>query len=151
MKIAVTKSSNNTFEISFGEQTISVGLDDLKSLLMEVTRVLVPGGSLGKESAGQASDLVSRMKSADDVGIQKFIPSVDEDDILILLKYGEDDEALLKKFYSNMSERSRKMHAEDMAYKFQNGIPAGQLEAAVSRLLKTAQEMEEDGSLTFAS
>ena len=96
MKIAVTKSSNNTFEISFGEQTISVGLDDLKSLLMEVTRVLVPGGSLGKESAGQASDLVSRMKSADDVGIQKFIPSVDEDDILILLKYGEDDEALLK-------------------------------------------------------
>ena len=43
------------------------------------------------------------------------------------------------------------MHAEDMAYKFKNGIPAGQLEAAISRLLKTAQEMEEDGSLTFAS
>ena len=151
MKIAVTKSSDNTFEIAFGDQTISVGLDDLKSLLMEVTRVLAPSGSPNKGSEAQASDLVSRMKSADDVGIQKFIPSVDEDDILILLKYGEDDEALLKKFYSNMSERSRKMHAEDMAYKFQNGIPAGQLEAAVSRLLKTAQQMEQDGSLTFSS
>ncbi|MBT4701320.1 MAG: hypothetical protein HOB79_09615 [Rhodospirillaceae bacterium] len=150
MKIAVTKSSDNAFEITFGEQKISVGLDDLKSLLMEVTRVLTPGGGLSKRSDTQASDLVSRMKTADDVGIQNFIPSVDEDDILILLKYGEDDEALLKKFYSNMSERSRKMHAEDMAYKFQNGIPSGQLEAAISRLLKTAQQMEEDGSLTFA-
>jgi hypothetical protein len=150
MKIAVTKSSDNSFEIAFGEQKVSVSLDDLKSLLMEVTRVLVPSGGPNKGGEAQAKDLVSRMKSADNVGIQKFIPSVDEDDILILLKYGEDDEALLKKFYSNTSERSRKMHAEDMAYKFQNGIPAGQLEAAVSRLLKTAQQMEQDGSLTFA-
>jgi len=151
MKISFTKSSENTFDIAFGDQTISLGTDDLKSLLMEVTRVLMPGGNQNKGSDSQASDLISRIKSADDVSIQKFILTINEDDILILLKYAEDDAAFLKKFNSNMSERSRKMHAEDMAYKFQNGIPAGELKTAVSRLLKTTQKMEEDGSLTYTS
>ena len=151
MKISVTKASENTYNIVFGEQTISANTNDLKSLLVEVTRVLAPSGKLKKEGKIQAGDLIDRLKLADDVSVQKFISAMAEDDILIFMKYAEDDAIFLKKFYSNMSERSRKMHAEDIAYKFQNGIPTGQLDEAVSRLVLTAEKMEDDGSLVFST
>jgi flagellar motor switch protein FliG len=116
-----------------------------------VTRVLAPNGGIKKSNKVQGSDLIDRLKLADDVSVQKFIVAMGEDDILIFLEYAEEDAVLLKKFYDNMSERSCKMYAEDIAYKFQNGIPAGQLDDTVSRLVRMAQKMEEDGRLTFTS
>jgi flagellar motor switch protein FliG len=118
---------------------------------LEVTRVLAPSGGIKKSNTVQASDLIDRLKLADDVSVQKFIVAMGEDDILIFLKYAEEDPILLKKFYSNMSERSQKIQAENLTYKFQNGIPASQLDEGFTRLIKVAQKMMEDGSLTFRS
>jgi flagellar motor switch protein FliG len=118
---------------------------------LEVTRVLAPSGGIKKSNKVQANDLIDCLKLADDVSVQKFIVAMGDDDILIFLKYAEEDAVLLKKFYDNMSERSRKMDAEDIAYKFQNGIPAGQLDDTFSRLVRMAQKMEEDGRLTFTT
>ena len=118
MKVYVTRASENTYEIVFGDQSVSVSINDLKLLLLEVTRVLAPSGGIKKSNKVQASDLIDRLKLADDVSVQKFIVAMGEDDILIFLKYAEEDAVLLKKLYDNMSERSRKMHAEDIAYKF---------------------------------
>jgi hypothetical protein len=136
MKVSVTRASENTYEIVFGDQSVSVSINDLKLLLLEVTRVLAPSGGIKKSNTVQASDLIDRLKLTDDVSVQKFIVAMGEVDILIYLKYAEEDAVLLKKFYDNMSELSRKMHAEDIAYKFQNGIPAGQLDDTVSRLVR---------------
>ncbi len=151
MKISVTKTAENTYDIVAGDQSISLSINDLKLLLLESVRVLAPSGGIKKGNKVQVDDLINRLKLADDVSVQKFIVAMGEDDILIFLKYAEEDSVLLEKFYSNMSERSKKIQAENIAYQFQNGIPASQLDETFARLLKMAQKMKEDGSLILTS
>ncbi len=149
MKITVTKADDDAFELVFGDTEIALDGAQLKSLLIEITGVLSAGGGAATDIEKRTRAFILRIKNADDLGIQKLIAATDHEDVLVLLKTGEDDEALLEKFYGNMSERSRKIFAEDLIYKFKEGVSSAAAGAAVHRLARTVAELEEEGSLVF--
>jgi len=149
MKISVEKSGDGNFTLSFGDTRISLSEADLAALSAEINGLHPPGARSTDNGADLAGALLGRLKHAEDVGIQSFILASNEEDILVLLKAAEDDAGLLAKFYDNMSERSRKLHVEDLAYKFKAGIPDHARTAAFARLLRTARRMEEEGTLVF--
>ena len=64
----------------------------------------------------------------------------------MLLKAAENNRALLDKLYANMSERSRKIFAEDLAYKYEDGVPGSEVGAAIGRLVRVARESQEEES-----
>jgi len=148
MKITVKKTAQDTFALSIGDSEAALDGGQIKELLLQITKVLLPpGDGLSVEERTEA--FKRHMENANDVGIQKFLRVAEEDDILLLLKIAEDDEMLVNKFYGNMSERSRKMFSEDLIYKFKDDVPASRIENAIARLIRTARELEEEGSLIF--
>ncbi|HEC14914.1 MAG TPA: hypothetical protein ENI72_04065, partial [Rhodospirillales bacterium] len=62
---------------------------------------------------------------------------------------GEGDEALMQKFYANMSENARKMMVEDLIYKFKEDIPENKVKAALARLTRAAEKLGEEGTLIW--
>jgi hypothetical protein len=149
MKVSIKQTAADEYLLSFDDTQVSATGADLKDLLLAVTGVLMP-------DAGQSDDehtrqFINQIKTANDVGIQMLLRVADQDDILVLLKHGEGDEALLDKFYRNMSERSRKIFAEDLIYKFKDKVPAAQVNAAVNQLIVAARDLEDKGSLVYGA
>lgn len=151
MKITVNKAPSGVYALGFDDTEISLAETELKELLVKVAGVLAPGGEAPPDAEQRARDFMRHIKSANDVGIQTFLRVADQGDLLVLLKTAESDNdtALLDKFHGNMSERSRKMYDEDMAYKFNEGVPGDQVVNAIGRLIGIARELEEKGTLVF--
>lgn len=149
MKISVKKVAVGVYSLKFDDEEIVLESDELKELLLNVTKVLVPVGNRPDNSEEKAKEFIRHIKHADNVGIQKFIITAGEEDILVLLKTAEKDEELLERFYGNMSDRSRKMITEDLIYKFQNGVPPGMVKSTFNRLIRTAKNLNSEGSLLF--
>ncbi|OHC74918.1 MAG: hypothetical protein A3G18_01160 [Rhodospirillales bacterium RIFCSPLOWO2_12_FULL_58_28] len=149
MKISVKKVAAGVYSLKFDDAEIVLESDELKELLLNVTKVLIPVGIQPDNYEEKAREFISHIKHADNVGIQKFIIVAGEDDIIVLLKTAENDKELLEKFYGNMSDRSRKMITEDLNYKFENGVPSGTVKSAFNRLIKTAKNLESEGSMIF--
>lgn len=149
MKISVKKVAVGVYSLKFDDEEIVLESDELKELLLNVTKVLVPVGGRLDNSEEKAKEFIRHIKHADNVGIQKFIITAGEEDILVLLKTAEKDEELLERFYGNMSDRSRKMITEDLIYKFQNGVPPGMVKSTFNRLIRTAKNLNSEGSLLF--
>ena len=149
MKISVKKVAPDGYALNIDDAELALDGADLKTLLVEIVRILAPTADVGKTAADPARDFLRHIKNANDVGLQKFLLAADHDDVLVLLKVAEDDKALLRKFYSNMSERSRKIFIEDLAYKFREDVPEFRITAAISRLVGVAKELEGDGTLVY--
>ncbi len=150
MDITVAKGDDGAYTLSFEGTEVTLGEGDLKRLLIEVTKVLLPDVKLGKSMDDAKNDFIGKIKAANDVGIQNLIMVAEHEDILVLLKSGEGDEALLQKFYANMSENARKMTVEDLIYKFKEDVPANKVKASLKRLTQTAEKLGEEGTLVWA-
>ena len=150
MKISVKKTQNGVYAIAFDDVTHTLTTKDLKILLMEAVRSLTPGAVSSVTPSEEAHDLAGRLKKADDPGLQKFLMSITDDDVLIFLKSTEDDQALHDKLFANMSERKHIMLAEDLEYRFVDGIDEEELGDAVIRLIEVANRLHNDGILEFS-
>ncbi|MBL6946248.1 MAG: hypothetical protein ISR47_06405 [Rhodospirillales bacterium] len=151
MKISVSKTEQGAIAISFDETKVALNMAETKTLLLELTKVLIPGASLARTAESRAEDLVRKIRTANDVGIQKFLRVAEHDDLLVLLKFGENDSQLTGKIYGNMTEKSRKIFVEDLTYRFQEGVGDDNLAKAVNRLAVTTRQLEEDGSFVYAA
>ena len=149
MKVSIKQTAADGFVLSFDDTQITATSADLKELLLVVSGVLVPAPD--QETVDPARRFVDQIKTANDAGIQMLLRAANEDDLLVLLKHAESDAALLDKFYGNMSERSRKIFAEDLTYKFKDKVTTAQVSAAVERLIIAARGLEENGILVYAA
>ncbi|MBC8267618.1 MAG: hypothetical protein H8E36_02615 [Rhodospirillaceae bacterium] len=148
MKISARKVAPDVYALNFDDTEVVLEGKEIKMLLLEVMQTLAPGGSTKKEDT-RSKDFMRRIKNANDVGIQKLLLVADHEDLLVLLKNGELDEMLQDKFFSNMSDKNRKMFEEDLVYQFKDGIPAQRAKQAIKRLIETAKDLEVEGSLTY--
>jgi hypothetical protein len=151
MKIVVKQAAPDVFSLTFEDTEIPLEGRDLKNLLLQVTKVLAPGGATVKNPEDKAKEFVRHIKTANDIGIQKFLMTADQGDILVFLKVTEDDQAIKDKLYGNMSDRLGKILAEDIAYKFKDGVSTGQASASTGRLMALAEDLEKSGTLVYES
>ncbi|MGA0392993.1 MAG: FliG C-terminal domain-containing protein [Rhodospirillales bacterium] len=149
MKITIVKSSDNTFDVSFDETTVTLSSADIKTLLLQATKVLMPDGGPVAKPEDRAKKFANRFQLANDVGVQNFIREADPDELLVLLKIIETDDKLLQRFYSNMSDNLQKMMAEDLAYKLKDGVAPEKVAAALNGLMRKSKELEQKGALIF--
>ena len=149
MKITVKKAAPDVFELTLDDTTVALEGDDLKELLLQITRVLIPAREAAEDAKGRAREFMRRIKNANDLGIQKLLRQVDPDDVLVLLKIAENNPAVRDKFHRNMSERSQKIFSEDLAYRFKDKVPASRADAAIERLSAAVAGLEEEGALFY--
>jgi hypothetical protein len=149
MKISVKKAAPDVYALSIDDAELALDGAELKTLLVEITRILAPAAEVGKSAADRARDFLRHIKNANDVGLQKFLLAANHDDVLVLLKVAEADKALLRKFHSNMSDRSRKIFVEDLDYAFREEVSETRMTAAINRLVSLAKELEDDGTLVY--
>ena len=150
MKISVAKKEGEAISISFDETVITLNEAETKTLLLELTKVLIPEGTLTKSPTQMAEELAAKIKGGNGLGIQKLLRVAEHDDLLVLLKYGEEDDKLKAKIFGNMTEKSRKIFSEDLAYRFQDGVAETELGKSINRLSVITQELEEEGTFTPA-
>ena len=147
MEIKVNQLNDRTFELVLGRQTISISIEDMERLHFQLSEILRPDTVFEKRSRHKA--FLTRLKTADDSGIQALLRTAGHDDILVLLNYSEQDDELKKKLYRNMSENSMKLYVEDLMFQFKEGLPDYRFDEAMTRLLRTAEDLIEDGALTY--
>lgn len=145
MKIVLRKTATNAYEFTVGDTRVALDGKDLTNLAQEISRVLEPAVAADRALV----DFLHRMKRANDVGIEALLRAANRGDILVLLKTAENDQALLDKFHANMSERSRKIFTEDLAFSFKERAPHAQVSAAIGRISQTADRLESEGALVY--
>lgn len=146
MKISVAKAAGEKIALAFDDTQVTLGAAETKILLLELTRILMPVAA-GVPAPKRAAALGARLKGAKGLGVQRLLRMADHDDLLVLLKFGEGDDALLAKIYGNMTEKARKIYAEDLAYRFREGVPEDRLGQAADRLNAIVRELEQEGAL----
>lgn len=144
MKITVRRSDQDAFDLELGTVRVTLTGGELKVLADQVTSALEDGALSPLEVFRRLTD---QIKAADDLGIQALIRRVDEDDVLVLLKMGERDADLCAKLYGNLSDRSRKMFREDLAFKFKEGISKAQASLALARIGRAIGALRAEGLL----
>lgn len=149
MKITINKSGDNAFDLAFDETKITLTAADIKTLLLQATKVLLPDGGPVAKPEDRAKKFANRFQKANDVGVQNFIRDADPDELLVLLKIIEADEALLQRFYTNMSDNLQKMMTEDLAFKFKEGVSPEKVAASLNGLMRKSRELEQKGALIF--
>lgn len=149
MKISIVKSGDDAFDVSFDETKVTLSSADIKTLLLQATKVLMPDGGPVAKPEDRAKKFANRFLNANDVGVQNFIREADPDEILVLLKIIETDDKLLQRFYTNMSNNMQKMMSEDLAFKFKEGVASEKVAASLNGLMRKSKEMEQKGSLIF--
>ena len=149
MKINITKSGDNTFDVAFDETKVTLSSVEIKTLLLQATKVLMPGGGPVAKPEDRFKKFAIRFQKANDVGVQNFIREADPDELLVLLKIIEADKALMQRFYTNMSNNLQKMMTEDLAFKFKEGVASEKVAAALNGLMRKSKELEQKGALIF--
>ena len=140
MKINVKKTQPQLYSVSIGDTVHSLGINDLKTLVLETVRVLAPGALPTPSIDILINTLVIRLNVTNDADLQELILHAPETEILMLLKSTEDKADFHKKMFDNMSTRKHTMLSEDLQYKFQNNIDAEALNAAISNLTNLADK-----------
>lgn len=137
---------------SYGQQRVRAGgvraaAEILNRIDADVERDIMQSmGSTDPELAEAISDLMFTYEdiiSITDAGIQKLLPELSEDDLLMSLKAST--EAIKNKFLRNMSERRRQIVQEDL-----DTMPLVRLKdvlLAQKRILTVIKEMTQDGKL----
>ncbi len=147
MDISVNQGNDETFELVFDEMTIPISIGDMERLHYQLSNILRPTTVQEKKIRHQA--FLTKLKFAEDSGLQALMRTAAHDDVLVLLHTSEQDEVLKKKLYGNMSENSMKVYVEDLLFQFREGLPESRFDEAMTRLLKTAESLAKDGALKF--
>ncbi len=132
MQTSIKKSGSNAYVLTLGEIEIALDHQTLKKILMEATKILLSRENTGAED--EARELATMIKANDDIVVQKFILAAEYEDILILLKSVEDDEAFNEKIYGNMSKKARTLLTEDVEFKYAELLSKAEIKDAVGRL-----------------
>lgn len=147
MAVEVKKDASGNFEIHVDNQSLVVDPKNARAILAHLAQLIRP------ETASQRSEgaakFLNQLRHASGSGIQGLLRSADHEDVLVLLKLSEEDNALRAKLYGNMTPKSAQMYAEDVEFKFQADLPGILVEDAVRRLIKTANELVENGTLKY--
>lgn len=151
MKISAVKTPQGSVTLAFDDTRVTLNATETKTLLLELTRVLVPGPAVAITARKLAERVADLIKAGGDIGIQRLLRVADHDDLLALLKWGEGDTALLARIYGNMTEKSRRIYAEDLAYRFKEGVPEELLGRAANRLAVAVRELENEGAFSAGS
>ncbi len=147
MDISVNQDNDKNFELVFDKTTIPISIGEMERLHYQLSNILRPTTVQEKKTRHQA--FLDKLKFAEDSGIQALLRTVAHDDILVLLHASEQDMMLKKKLYGNMSENSMKIYEEDLVFQFREGLPDYRLDEAMTRLLKTAERLAQEGNLKF--
>jgi len=149
MKISITKSEDDTFDVTFDETKVTLSSADIKTLLLQATKILMPTGDPVAKPEVRAKRFADRFQKINDVSVQNFIREANPDDLLVLLKIVEPDATLLQRFYTNMSNNLQKMMTENLAFKFKDGVASEKVAAALNGLMRKSTELEQKGALVF--
>ena len=149
MKITVTRPNPNRFELHFDDATIALDGSETKTLLLELTRHLMPGNRQSSAQESRFRSFTRKLCQADDVGVQTLLLKADANDILVILKAGEDDSQLRGRIYANMTEKARIIAEEDLRYKFREGVGDDRIAAAIERIERIVKDLVEEGILRF--
>ena len=147
MTIDIDMIDDETYQLYFDDQTFLFSITELERLHHRLSTILRPETVQEKRSRQMA--FLSQLKGAEDAGIQALLRSAVHDDILVLLHSSENDKALKEKLYGNMGEKSVRMYAEDLLFKFPEGVPDYLMDEAMTRLSKTAESLAQDGALKY--
>jgi hypothetical protein len=146
VKIQARQLDGGLFALQFDGTEVRLGSADLKSLLLQVTRLLIPNVAEG--GAGERLlALIARLQDAPDVSVQAFLRRADHADVVVLLKSGEAAPERLDKLFRNMSERSRKMCLEDVAFMFPDDLPPQRANSSALRLAALVRALEGEGRM----
>ena len=146
-KIDINKIDDQTYQVIFDDQILSFSITDLERLHHRLSAILRP--ETVREKRARQQTFLTKLKDAEDSGIQALLRSVGHDDILVLLHFSENDEALKEKLYRNMGKNSMKMYAEDLLFQFQEGVPDYLFDEAMTRLIKSAENLIQDDVLNY--
>ena len=149
MKISVRKAAPDVFALTFDSQEVVLDGGDVKRLLAEIARILSPGSAAMGSPSANIEDFLRNLRRANDVGVQTLIRQAAHEDVLVLLKATESDAPAAACLSRNMSERLRKICAEDLAYKYREPLTPEQAIPALSRLSEIARELEGTGVLVY--
>lgn len=149
MKISVQQAPDGGFSLTFDDTEVVLGKDELKTLLLQLTGVIAGGAAPAPDARQRTLSFLKELCAANDLGIQKYLMACDHDDILVLLKIGEQNSKQLETLYANMGDRSRKIFEEDLAYKFNGGASKAQVTEALKGLLSMAEKLKKEGALIF--
>jgi len=149
MTSSVQKTGDGGFKIRLDNAEAVLSMAEVKTLLIQILAQMAPGAGQGADPAKAFHDFLNKLETANDVGIQSLIRNADDNDVLVLLKSAEDTPSLSEKLYRNMSDGARKMYQDDLSFRFQEGIPEGDLGTAASRLATHAKMLEGEGLLEY--
>jgi len=149
MEISVKKAQTGVYSISLNGTVHTLSTRELKVFLLEAVKALVPGALPTLSPREETHELATRLKTANNPGLQKLIMQAGDDEILIFLKCTENDVTLHEKLFANMSERKHKMFLEDLQYHFTTPISDDALNSALTKLMKLINELQNDGILAF--
>lgn len=148
MKISVGRTPPGDVVLAFDDLRVTLDAAQTKTLLLELTRVLMPTPAVAATARRLAERVAERIKAGGDIGIQRLLRVAQRDDLLALLRFGEGDAALLARMYGNMTEKSRRMYAEDLAYRFKDGVSDDLLGRAANRVAVAIRELEDEGAFS---
>lgn len=140
MKINVKKTQPQLYSVSIGNAVHSLGLNDLKTLVLESVKVLAPGALPASSIEILINSLALRLNAAKEADLQEFILHAHEAELLMLFKSTETNADLHKKLFDNMSTRKHTILSEDLQFKFQDGIDPEMLNLAIAKLSDLADK-----------
>jgi hypothetical protein len=144
MKIEVNRVNQDQFEIIIEDQRLTLDWDGLARLNREIGDFLDPAARTERYER-----FLARLRSANNTGIQALLRTAAHDDILVLLHSSEDKTELHNKLYGNMSDNSVKLYMEDLLFQFREGVPGYRFDAAMLRLIETAETLVGEVALNF--
>ncbi len=144
MQIEVNRVNQDQFEIIIEDQRLTLDVDALARLGREIGDLLDPAARVQRYER-----FLTRLRSANDTGIQALLRTAAHDDILVLLHSSEDKTELHKRLYGNMSDNSVKLYVEGLLFQFREGVPGYRFDAAVLRLIETAETLVDEGALNY--
>lgn len=147
MAIEVKRNAEGGIDITVDNQLIGLDDDGARELAALLSHVLQPESA--EQRSERAQRFLIRLRSANDTGIQGLLQNAAHEDVLVLLKSAEDDATLKQRLYANMTDRSAQIYAEDLQFRSQEEMPALVAEDALSRLMQAADQLADDGTLTF--
>lgn len=147
MKVEVNRVNQDQFEIVIEDQRLTLDGDGLARLGREIGDFLDPDART--QRAERYERFLTRLRSANNTGIQALLRTAAHDDILVLLHSSEDKTELHNKLYGNMSDNSVKLYMEDLLFQFREGVPEYRFDAAMLRLIETAETLVGEGALNF--
>jgi hypothetical protein len=146
MDVSVTKTGQNAFVVAIGEKRAVLNNKDLKKLLVQLVEILLPEAI---KLAPRPEDLPFRLKHANGVGVQTFLKSVDNAELIVFLKATEKDAPLQKRLQAAMDPAMRKAIADELGQLAKTETPPTAIERAYKNLTLKLNELEASGVITY--